>query len=199
MKRFKTILFLSVFLSVAHISYAQIPDNAEDIAPLLYGEDIPEATLTDLDGNKQSLSGIIGNKPTILVFYRGGWCPYCNAQLSGVQEIETDIEALGYQVIAISPDGYKQLNESIDKQSLKYSLYSDADGSLTKAIGIAFKAPEKYGNMLLKHSDGQNDGFLPVPSVFVVNKDRTILFEYINPDYKTRLSSNLLMAVLKAL
>jgi peroxiredoxin len=50
-----------------------------------------------------------------------------------------------------------------------------------------------------KVSDGQNKGFLPVPSVFVVDKAGEILFEYINPNYKKRLNGDLLMAVLKTL
>lgn len=179
--------------------FAQTPEKGEDISPLLYGEVIPDLNLSDLDGKEQSLSGIIGGKPTILLFYRGGWCPYCNTQLSEVQKIESEIAKLGYQIVAISPDSPEELNKSIDKNGLTYHLYSDADGSLTKAMGIAFKAPERNVNMLFKNSGGFNDGFLPVPSVFVVDSNRKILFEYINPDYKTRLTSTLLLAVLGAL
>lgn len=199
MRRMKWLYVFSAFLFSANFVVAQIPDKAQDISPLLYGEVIPDLNLVDLEGREQSLSGIIGEKPTILLFYRGGWCPYCNAQLSEVQMIESEIVKLGYQIVAISPDSPEELNKSIEKNELKYHLYSDADGTLTKAIGIAFKAPERNADMLFKNSGGLNDGFLPVPSVFVVDKDRTILFEYINPDYKTRLTSKMLLAVLRPL
>ena len=115
------------------------------------------------------------------------------------QEAENEIIKLGYKIVAISPDSYRELQESGDANKLNYTLYSDSEGKLSKAIGIAFKSHDKYSDMLFKRSDGQNKGFLPVPSVFVTGTDGKILFEYINPDYKARLSSELLLAVLKNL
>ena len=64
-------------------------------------------------------------------------------------------------------------------------------------MGIAFKAPERYIERLMKNSDGLNEGFLPVPSVFVVDTSGKIEYEYINPNYKTRLGADFLLAVLK--
>jgi peroxiredoxin len=66
-------------------------------------------------------------------------------------------------------------------------------------MGLEFKAPEKYTGMLSERSNGQNNGLLPVPSLFVVDTSGKILFEYINPDYKMRISPGLLLAVLKEL
>lgn len=194
-------LFLIAVLTIlsATAVNAQLPEKSEDIAPLLYGETIPEITLTKDDGSKHSTSSLYSKKLTVFLFYRGGWCPYCNAHLAEIQKIEKDIIGFGYQILAISPDSPENLKQTLEKDKLNYSLYSDADGKLIKAIGIAYKAPEKYAGMLSEKSGGQNEGFLPVPSVFVVDKTGKIIFEYINPDYSTRLSSGLLLAVLKEL
>ena len=57
-------------------------------------------------------------KKTVLVVYRGGWCPYCNSQLSDLQDIENQILQLGYQIIAVSPDApsfIKQTEDAIVK------------------------------------------------------------------------------------
>lgn len=197
MKKHFILLVLTGIIGVQ--SYAQLPEKAEDISPLLIGEAIPDVVLKSPDASDHSILGIIGEKPTILLFYRGGWCPFCNAQLAEVQTIENQIIELGYQIVAISPDSPENLKISGEQHKLTYSLYADSDGTLIKAIGIAFKAPEKYGFMLNEKSGGLNDGFLPVPTVFVVDTTGKILFEYINPDYKTRLSSSLLLAVLKNL
>lgn len=180
-------------------TYAQIPDKAEDISPLLIGEVFPDMLLKSQEASEHSILRIISKKPTIILFYRGGWCPYCNAHLAEIQEAESEIIKLGYQIVAISPDSPENLKLTDEKHKLTYSLYADSDGSLIKAIGIAFKSPEKYGFMLSEKSGGLNEGFLPVPSVFVVDTTGKIVFEYINPDYKTRLSSSLLLAVLKNL
>lgn len=193
---FYIVLVIMLMTSVLKVK-AQLPDNAEDISPLLYGETIPDISLTTIDENKTTIKEIVKTKPTILLIYRGGWCPYCNTHLSEIQNIEDDIIALGYQIVAISPDSPENLSQT--KEKLNYKLFSDSNGSLIKSLGIAFKAPEKYSVMLNKTSDGLNNGFLPVPSVFVVDNSGKIKFEYINPDYSNRISANLLLAVLKAL
>lgn len=197
MKNVMLILLSLVFASIS--SNAQLPEKAEDISPLLNGETLPDAVLKAPDGNEHNLSEVLKQKPSVVLFYRGGWCPFCNAHLAEIQEVQNEVVNLGYQIIAISPDSPENLQATDEKQELAYSLYSDADGKLIKAIGIAFKAPEKYSGMLSEKSDGLNDGFLPVPSVFVTNTSGKIAFEYINPDYKTRLSGGLLLAVLKNL
>ncbi|MFP4366989.1 MAG: peroxiredoxin-like family protein [Bacteroidales bacterium] len=192
------ILFLTGLSSGLQIS-AQIPEKVEDISPLLNGETIPNAVLIATDGKSHQISEIVGAKPTVLLFYRGGWCPYCNTHLAEIQEIETEIIELGYQIVAVSPDSPENLQETDEKRNLNYSLYSDADGTFIKGLGIAFKAPERMSDMLSDRSGGENAGLLPVPSVFIVDTSGKILFEYINPDYRTRLSAGLLIAVLKEL
>jgi peroxiredoxin len=178
---------------------AQIPDNPEDISPLLISEKIPDINLQSLQGESIPLTGKLVEKRSVLLFYRGGWCPYCNAHLSAVGEVEEDILALGYQVIAISPDSPGKLRTTAEKEKLRYTLYSDASGDLMTAMGIAFKAPDRYEKRLANYSNGQNPGILPVPSLFVVETDGTIMFEYINPDYKHRISADLLISVLRNL
>lgn len=180
-------------------SFAQIADKAEDISPLLIGEKIPDITLLSTTGKQETLATITGGKPSILLFYRGGWCPFCNKHLAEIETIQDKILKLGYQLIAISPDEPSKLIASSEKNKLKYSLYSDGNGAVAQAMGIAFKASERSLGRLSEYSAGQNTGFLPVPSVFVINPDGVIAFEYINPDYKVRISSKLLLTVLENL
>ena len=184
-----------VILLFSVVSFAQIADKAENVSPLLIGEKIPNVILQDANGKEVKTKDIF-DKKTVLVVYRGGWCPYCNSQLADMQEIEKDIIALGYQVVAISPDAPSFLKQTLDKKELQYKLYSDSEGVLAQAIGIAF-AKEKP--KLDKYSEGKNPGFLPVPTVYVLNDKQEIEFMYINPNYGTRLKGDVLLAVLKAL
>jgi peroxiredoxin len=196
----KKLLVIFLFAGLATFAAsAQLPEKAEDISPLLIGEKIPDVALKATNGSNQQLHNIFGQKPTVLLFYRGGWCPYCNAHLAEIRDAESEVLKLGYQIVAVSPDSPENLQATDEKHNLAYSLYSDADGELIKAIGIAFKAPEKYAGMLSEKSDGQNKGFLPVPAVFIVDTSGNIQFEYINPNFKTRLSAGMLLAVLKEL
>lgn len=173
-----------------------IPQRPEDISPLLNGEKIPAAILPDASGKKIDLRKAVSKKPTVLIFYRGGWCPYCSKQLSGLQQAAPELEKLGYQLIAISTDAPEGLRQSVTKEALTYTLLSDADLSLSKQIGIAFKAPEGYWKMLSGTTGGMDaDLLLPVPSVFILDRMGTIHFEYINPDFTHRLNPELLKAV----
>jgi peroxiredoxin len=91
------------------------------------------------------------------------------------------------------------LKITAEKDKVKYTLLSDSKGELIKAAGIAYEAPENYKSVINVHSNGVNTNFLPVPSVFVVNTENEILFEYISPDFKQRISAELLVSVLKNL
>jgi peroxiredoxin len=188
-------IFKIVALLFSVMSFAQIADKAENISPLLIGEKIPNVVLHDANGKEVKTKEIFANK-TVVVVYRGGWCPYCNSQLADMQEIEKDIISLGYQVVAISPDAPSFLKQTLDKKELNYKLYSDSEGVFSQAVGIAF-AREKP--KLDKYSKGKNPGFLPVPTVYVLNDKQEIEFMYINPNYGTRLKGDVLLAVLKSL
>lgn len=191
--------FFLFILFISFSSFSQVAEKPEDISPLLIGEKVPDTEITTVENIKIPLTEIVKEKPSILLFYRGGWCPYCNAHLSAVGEVTEEINKMGYQIVAVSPDSPEKLTESLQEQDLDYKLFSDADGSLIKAMGLAHKAPEKYGSMLSSFSNGANTGFLPAPALFIVNTEGEIIFEYISPDYKQRISSKMLMAVLDAL
>lgn len=180
-------------------AFREVPANPEDISPLLIGEQIPMAEIKDPEGKLALLQDIVKEKPTVLIFYRGGWCPYCNKHLAELQAIEQDILEMGYQIVAISPDAPEQLKTSLDKNELTYRLYSDNELEVTKAFGLAYQAPKRYKQTLFKASEEANPGILPVPAVFVLDQEGTIEFEYINPNYDTRISGELLKAAVEAL
>ncbi|GAB3714888.1 peroxiredoxin family protein [Flavobacterium koreense] len=187
--------FLFILLAISGFSFAQIAEKAEDISPLLIGEKIPKQDLISVDNKAISTSDIF-NKKTVLIIYRGGWCPYCNSQLMEMQEIENQIIALGYQIVAISPDSPKFLKETTKEDKLNYQLFSDSDGKFSEALGIAFKRDKPK---LDKYSEGKNPGFLPVPAVYILDENREIEFLFINPNYAKRLKGEMLLAVLKSL
>ncbi|WP_419802906.1 peroxiredoxin-like family protein [Mucilaginibacter sp.] len=177
-----------------------IPANPTDISPLLIGESIPTVNLTDFNGKPFNLNEEVAKKPTVLIFYRGGWCPFCNRELSGIQTIEGSLRAMGYQIVAISTDSPENLSKTMGKDQLTYTLLSDSELSVSKAFGLAYVAPKAYEKLLVNSSNGKNiDKLLPVPSVFILDTKGTIQFEYINPDYKQRINPDLLQAVAGAL
>lgn len=182
----------------------RVAGSADDIRPLFVGEKVPDVSFKDTEGKTIKLNSLLENGPTVLVFYRGGWCPYCNMQLSQLREIEDRILNLGYQITAVSADSPSNVTKSIEKHSMHYTLLSDNTMDAAKSFGIAFKVDKeglergKAHGVSLDEASGFDHHILPVPAVFVVDKSGTILFEYVNPDYHVRLSAKVLLAVLKA-
>lgn len=197
----RMLISMLVFLSIQHLSaqVVQIAEQPDQICPILIGESIPDLVLKDVTAKEVELKAVLAQKPSIVIFYRGGWCPYCNLHLAELQTIESKILAAGYQIIAISPDSPESLQASTTKNKLNYSLLSDTGLHAAQAFGLAFKAPARYSDMLEKASAGTNKDLLPVPAVFMINTKGEVIFEYINPDYKKRLKGNLLLSLLAEL
>lgn len=178
--------------------------SANEICPLLVNAPVPKLTLRKLDGSAFDLNAALKEKPTVVIFYRGGWCPFCNLQLGQLQKIESQLVEMGFQLIAISPDRPEKLRESVQKHKLTYVLLSDSNAVATQAFGLAFKVSDKTLEQYkgfgidLEDAAGAPHHVLPVPAVFIVGKDGIIQFEYINPNYKVRLNAELLLVAAKA-
>jgi peroxiredoxin len=198
MKKFLFIASLIVVIFTKATS-AQIPSKPEDISPILIGETLPTGTLLTPDGKTVNVQDII-IKPTVMIFYRGGWCPYCNTQLGEMAKIESEIIALGYDIIAISPDDYMNLQSTTERnKDVKYSLYADKNGSYIRSLGIAFTMNQKTTDYIKTTNKGIISEVLPVPTVLIVSKEKIVEMEYINPNITKRLSGKMLLAVLKSL
>ena len=131
-----------------------VPAEVTDISPLLIGEKVPKTKVRSAKGKKVSLYKLLREKPIVLIFYRGGWCPFCNIHLAEMQGIENAVRDLGYQLVAISPDSKEKLSESVKKNALGYNLYSDSKLKLSQAFGIAYQAPKNYKEFLQKDFEG---------------------------------------------
>lgn len=179
--------------------YSEVPDNPEGIDPIQVGELLPKLIVRDIDNQPFDLNAAISRQPTILIFYRGGWCPYCNAHLSGLVSIESDLREMGFQLFAISPDRPEKLRESVKTHDLEYSLFSDSDMSASIALGIAYRVDGETVERYLEHGidlegdSGHDHHLLPVPAALVVNTDGKVGFAYINPDYKVRIENDRLL------
>jgi len=181
------------------------PQDASAVQPLGVGEKAPTATLRGPDGRSVDLAAKYAQKPTVLIFYRGGWCPYCNTHLGQIATAEPELLRMGYQVLAISPDRPEELAKTLDKQELTYELLSDSDVALARAFGLIFHVDdptvEKYQGfgIDLEQASGRDHHMLPVPAVYIVDQAGVIRFAHWNPDYKTRLAPEVLLERAKAI
>lgn len=181
----------------------KIAASAGEVAPLREGSKVPDVNLRTLKGHEVSLRSLVAEKPTVLVFYRGGWCPHCNRHLSGLKDVEKELAGMGYRLLAVSPDNAKHLRETLGKNDLSYTLLSDSSMEAAKAFGLAFKVDaetvkryEKWNIDLVK-SSGRKHHLLPVPAAYVIKKGGRIAFAYWDADYKTRIDPRALLEAAK--
>lgn len=190
-------------LMLAGLSIAMVA-SAMELRPLMIGQPIPDVGLKTAEGKTFDLQAAAVEQPLVIIFYRGGWCPFCNAHLGQLQEAEPRLRDLGYRIVAISPDRPEELGKSAEQHTLSYTLLFDSSMAAAKAFGIAFEvdAPmlEKLAsyNIDIEAASGETHHLLPVPAVFIVGSDGIIDFSYANPDYKTRLAPEVLLAAAKA-
>jgi peroxiredoxin len=194
----RSILSLALALTLSpalagETTVGKVSAQAAQAAPLQKGDSIPDGVLRTVSGKKVHLRTLVSKAPTLLIFYRGSWCPYCNAHLGAIQGIEKDLREMGYQVLAVSPDDPAHLKAMADKDALTYTLLSDSSISLVKKFGLAFHAGQgdpavqaKWELKLKEASGGKNNGLLPVPAAYLVAKDGKILYSHFDPDFKKR-------------
>ncbi|MFP4192212.1 MAG: peroxiredoxin-like family protein, partial [Candidatus Hydrogenedentota bacterium] len=193
---FGYVAFVNTEITNAEVEPAE---TAEEVRPPLVGTELPDLTVTTVEGETVHLKDELEDQPAVLVVYRGGWCMYCNMQLGQLATIEGDLQDLGYDIIAVSPDKPEELEASAEEHDLGYTLYSDSSLEAANALGLVFQVDEgtldtyqEHGIDLAEASGGANEDLLPVPAVFVIDSDATIQFHYVNPDYTARIAPELL-------
>jgi peroxiredoxin len=100
-------------------------------------------------------------RPYVLILYRGGWCPYRNAQLADMHLVEPKLRASGFEVLFISTDRPELLYSSLKDQTVTYTLLSDPE--------LRAELPETLWNTLwsaktASRTGGREELFLMLPA-----------------------------------
>jgi peroxiredoxin len=157
------------------------------------GDQLESFTLDDATGTAVSLAQVVEAGPAVIVFYRGGWCPYCNVALRTYQqELLPELDAFGTRLVAISPQDPDQSLSTAEKAGLAFTVLSDPGSRVARDIGIAFQQPDdvlaaqRQLGLDLAQVNAQGSTWLPRPTVLIVGQDRTVRFIDVQPDYTAR-------------
>ncbi len=204
MCNYRTLLyacFASCVLATTGISQDRViattPDNTK---PLAVGSSIPNVTITDSAGESVSLKSLHKDGPVVLVFFRGGWCPFCTKHTQELIKIYPRLKELGAGLVGISPDNPKSSSENVTKNLISFPILSDPDVAAAKAFGLAFMVDdqtlEKYKGygIDLERASGRDHHALPIPAVYIVDKAGKIVFAHRDADYCQRLDSKTIVA-----
>jgi len=170
------------------------------VKPLNVGDMVPDISLMTVQGKIVSLIGTVKEKPTVLVFMRGGWCMFCNRQMQDLVKVHSQLQAMGYQLIGISADSAQNAAAAAKKNKAPFTVLGDPKVEAIRAFGLAFQMDEKtlkrYASfgLSLDKASGRGHHVLPVPAVYITGTDGKIRYRHYDPNYRKRLASAELIA-----
>ena len=168
------------------------------------GDVMPSFTLPDETGRLVSLEDFLAQGPTVVVFHRGHWCPYCRINTRALSEAQNRINAIGAQIIAITPERQQFAAKFKADATLRCPVLTDTDNGYALSLGLAIWVGDELEALMaaagrnLPLYQGNEAWFLPIPATFVVAEDGTIAARFIDPDYRRRMGVEDLFKALKA-
>ena len=178
--------FICLILAFFMASGQEAPEG------LFIASKAPDFRAKDQHGTEIRLKDLLKEGKVVLVFYRGQWCPYCNKELSGLQDSLQLIKDKGATLVAVSPEIPENVLKTVEKTKAEYSILYDEGLKIMKAYDVEFEVPEntltRYRNagLDIEKNNGANGKYLPVPAVFIIDKESTIIYRFFEPDYKKR-------------
>ena len=151
----------------------------------------PDFKAKDQYGNEIRLKDVLKDSIVVLIFYRGEWSPYCIKYLKTLEDSVHAIKNKGARLMAITPEKPEFILKTIEKTKASYPLLYDKEMKIMKAYAVAFEVDDrtvsryKNADIDLATANGQKDKvYLPVPAVYIINKEGSILYRYFDADYK---------------
>lgn len=170
--------------------------------PSLYSQDVPAGLTTgstaplfkgkDQQGHTVSLQDQLKKGPVVLVFYRGYWCPYCNRYLKKLEDSLSLITGKGASLVTVTPEKPESIRKTLEKTKASYPVIHDEGLKIMQQYGVDYAVDQQTIDQYKKYkidfdeANGSNGANLPVPAVYVINKEGKIIYRFFNKDYTKR-------------
>lgn len=166
------------------------------------GDMAPNFTLNNALGKKVSLQDYLDKGSVVLVWYRGGWCPYCNINLHYLQEELPNIKAQGATLIALTPELPDESISTTEKHHLDFEVLSDLNNRVAREYGVVYKLTDEVAQIYndkfsLNTHNGDSSNELPLAVTYIINTDGEIVYAFLDTDYRNRAEPSDITAFLK--
>jgi peroxiredoxin len=159
---------------------------------LKVGDSAPDFLLPDAHGRLVSSEQLRRDGPLVVSFYRGGWCPFCNAELRALQAAKSEFDRLKANLVVLSPETRDLPRQLKHQLNLDLTMLADVDHGVAISYGVLFRVPEETK----AHYSGQGYDFgrrhgssewmLPIPATFVIDRDGVVRSSFVEPDFTIR-------------
>jgi peroxiredoxin len=156
------------------------------------GSKAPAFELSDHNGQVVGSSELLKKGPLVICFIRGRWCPFCVGQMEAMNAIYAEIQKSGGSLVAISPQTVHQSSLMADQHKLRFPLLSDAQSSVARQFGLAYRVPEYQQEIYrrvfvnLPFVNGDDSWELSIPATYVLDRNGLVCYSSANSDYTER-------------
>lgn len=176
-----------------------VNENGKGLEPGTHIEDI---VLKAVNGEDYQLSDAWKSGPALVVFYRGGWCPYCNTQVRELSVRHDDFVKAGVQPVLISvdtPDNAAMVSAQYD---IPFPVLSDPDLAAHKLFNVVLElddetlAQYKQYGLDLSQWSGADHNAIAVASAFLIDSSGNVVMSHAPEDYSQRPSVDQLLSII---
>lgn len=157
------------------------------------GAKAPIVEMINLDNQIMTSESLYKKGPLVVIFYRGEWCPVCNKYLSALNDSLPMIEALGAEVVVVSPELAENAKKTQENSHSQFTFVPDPTLQIEKSFDVLFHVTDDYQSKIntylnkdIKENNGSTKALLPVPATFVIDQSGTIVYKQFDYDYHNR-------------
>jgi peroxiredoxin len=183
---------------IARLAAARTGANAPAV-----GEALPPFIMPDHDGRLTSSAELAQGNPLVVVFHRGHWCPYCRMTVATLAELQDRIAPA--RIVAISAETQRFTRRIRAETGARFPFLSDVDAHYAATLGLAITIDAPLREMLERGGkrvpdfQGSRGWVLPVPAIFVLDRDGVVQARHVDPDYRRRMEVDDLLAAIRNL
>jgi len=182
---------------VALVPRVKTPSPAVDLGKseaglgIEVGAKIPEAGALNMKGERITLQELSADGPILLIFYRGGWCPYCNFQVRGISRNIAEFQKRAVTPVLVSVDQVSESVKTLATYKIQFPVLSDSKLELHQAFSVLNKVSDadikkmKDKGHDLEAASARLHRFVAYPSVFLLDKGK-IVFSHVDKDFRAR-------------
>ena len=179
-------------VKIMHAATKDLVDRGFEERVIKVGSKIDDYELENQNGGKIRISDLYKDKPLVITFYRGVWCPYCNIDIEMLNEINPQLKEKGINLVTISPELPRYSRTIVKKESLTYDILWDKQNLMADSFGLKWEfQPElkelytQFGLDMAK-LNGDDSWSLPMPGRFLIDTDGVVRYAEAAADYTKR-------------
>jgi peroxiredoxin len=183
----------------------QIQNAAAGVDAPALGAAMPPFLLPDHTGNLIALDDLLSKGPVVLSFNRGHWCEYCELELRAFADAHADLAARGAQVVSIMPERgeYTRKVRALSNNTL--TVLSDIDNGYALSVGVVMWLGDEVRSLYqafgldIERYQGNATWFVPIPATFVLDRNGVVVGRKVDPDFRSRMDMEEILATLDRL